>query len=59
MVLYEYTGQTITDTRALRAALLAAGESVAIYTVQGGNVSVEVSSINETLANAAVAAANT
>jgi len=58
MAIYTYTGQNISDTHNLRAELEGAGEGIAIYTVQGGNVSVEASSITESQCDAAVTAAN-
>jgi len=58
MATYEYTGQVVSDTRALRTALSAAGETTPIYTVMGGYVKVEASSASEVQVNAAVALAN-
>lgn len=57
MTLYEYTGQSITNTKALRDALIAEGESTPVYTVVGDYVSVETITLTESQVDNAVAGA--
>jgi len=54
MATHTYTDKTISDTRALRAALLAAGEVTAIYTVIGDYVKIEASRITQAQCDAVI-----
>ena len=56
-MIYEYTGQTISDPRNLRTELMNTGELNPIYTVIGDYVSVETDTLTEAQVDAVVIAA--